>query len=73
MSITVKGEGLVCPLGTEGRFATLKARASKAGFTLDQTLIDGRIAFVVSRWSMSRTLPDLVAVGTFLDRVGNGR
>ena len=70
MRIADTGEPLACPSGTAGELATLKDRAHKAGFTLNQTVIDGWPVYVVSRWNMSRTLPDLMAVGTFLDRAG---
>lgn len=50
---------------------TLQARAALAGFTLH--LIDTGAAgpaFMVSRWNLSRTLPDVASVESFLARAG---
>ena len=51
--------------------ATLRARAALAGFTLGtMTETDGHSFYMLSRWGMSRTLPDLAAVAVFLRQVG---
>lgn len=51
--------------------ATLQARAALAGYTLGTvTEPDGSLLYLVSRWDLSRTLPDLIAVAKFLGRVG---
>ena len=57
---------------TDGKpFATLRARAALAGFTLcTMTETAGLCFYLVSRWGMSRTLPDLAAVVAFLRQVG---
>ena len=52
-------------------FATLRARAALACFTLcTMTETDGLCFYLLSRWGMSRTLPDLAAVVVFLRQVG---
>jgi len=60
------------PAASHGkRFATLRARAALAGFTLGvMTETDGLCFYLLSRWGMSRTLPDLAAVVVFLRQVG---
>lgn len=45
-------------------FNEIKARAALAGWSITQTA-DG---YIVSRWGMSRTLPDLPAVQAFISR-----
>lgn len=45
----------------------LQARALLAGWTVEQT-DDG--SFLVSRWGLSRALPDLAALVDFLRRAG---
>lgn len=57
---------------TEGKaFATLRARAALAGFTLGtMTETDGLCFYLLSRWGMSRTLADLGAVAVFLRQAG---
>lgn len=45
-------------------FLELQARAALAGWTITQ-IADG---YIVSRWGMSRTLPDLPAVEAFISR-----
>ena len=45
-------------------FNNIKARAALAGRSITQTA-DG---YIVSRWGMSRTLPDLPAVEAFISR-----
>jgi len=54
-------------------FATLRARAALAGFELLELGDDGRRVFVLSRWNLTRELPDLDAVAAFLDRVQGRR
>ncbi len=52
-------------------FATLRAKLAMRGHQLH--IIDdghGGAAFMVSRWCMSRTLPNLAAVQDFAVRVG---
>lgn len=51
-------------------FDTLLDRAAQRGFTLTATEVEGCPVFMLSRWALSRTLPDLAAVGAFLARVG---
>ena len=52
-------------------FAVLRARAALAGFSLcTMTETDGLCFYLLSRWGMSRTLPDLAAVVVFLRQVG---
>ncbi len=46
---------------------TLQARALQAGWTVEQ-IEDG--TFLVTRWGLSRSLPDLAAVAEFLRRAG---
>lgn len=50
---------------------TLRARAALAGFAL-HVLVggNGKAAFMVARWNLSRTLANAAAVTEFLDRVG---
>ena len=57
---------------TDGKaFATLRARAALAGFTLSvMTETDGLCFYLLSRWGMSRTLPDLASVVVFLRQIG---
>ena len=59
------------PDGPDKAFATLRARAAMAGYTLGTvTEPDGSPMYVVSRWDVSRTLPHLSAVAAFLRKVG---
>lgn len=52
-------------------FATLRARAAMAGFSLcTMTETDGLCFYLLSRWGMSRTLADLGAVAVFLRQAG---
>ena len=52
-------------------FATLRARAAMAGFSLcTMTETDGLCFYLLSRWGMSRPLADLGAVVVFLRQVG---
>lgn len=60
----IKVEPLHCPMPTTTRFNEIKACAARAGWSITQT--EGGI--VVSRWGMSRTLPDLPAVEAFIGR-----
>lgn len=57
---------------TEGkRFATLRARAALAGISLcTMTETDGLCFYLLGRWGMSRTPPDLASVALFLRQVG---
>jgi len=59
------------PPDTGKRFATLRARAALIGYSLcTLTETDGLCFYLVSRWGMSRVLPDLAAVALFLRKVG---
>lgn len=52
-------------------FATLRARAAIIGYSLcTVTETDGLCFYLLGRWGMTRTLPDLAAVAMFLRRVG---
>lgn len=53
-----------CPMPTTTTFNEIKARAAMAGWSITQTA-DG---YIVSRWGMSKSLPDLPAVETFISR-----
>jgi len=57
---------------TEGKpFATLRARAALAGISLcTMTETDGLCFYLLGRWGMSRTLPDLASVALFLRQLG---
>lgn len=59
----IKVEPLHCPMPTT-TFNEIKARAALAGWSITQTA-DG---YIVSRWGMARTLPDLPAVEAFIRR-----
>lgn len=48
-------------------FATLQAQAALAGITVFRTAHGD---YMVSRWSWSRTLPDLAAVEALLRQMG---
>jgi hypothetical protein len=51
--------------------ATLRARAALIGYSLcSLTETDGLCFYLLSRWGMSRTLPDLAAVALFLRKLG---
>ena len=47
-------------------FNEIKARAELAGWSV----VEAAGGFIVSRWGMSRALPDLAAVAAGLRRVG---
>jgi hypothetical protein len=49
---------------------TLRARAALRGYSLHQFPLAEGDGFMVSRWNLSRTLPDLASVEAFLDRAG---
>lgn len=61
--------GPATPIGTadDKAFATLQAQAALAGITLFRT---GHGDYMVSRWSWSRTLPDLAAVEALMRKMG---
>lgn len=51
--------------------ATLRARAALIGYSLCTiTETDGLCFYLLGRWGMTRTLPDLAAVAVFLRQVG---
>lgn len=51
--------------------ATARARAAPAGFTMHLIESDaGRPVFLVTKWHLTRELPDLAAVSAFLDQAG---
>ena len=53
------------------RLATLRARAALAGVTLHAIDNDyGKIIYIVSKWAMTRELPDLDSLESWLRRVG---
>lgn len=54
----------------DDEYTRISDRARALGFTLHPTEIEGEPAFLVSRWAMSRVLPDLADVDAFLDRAG---
>lgn len=53
-------------------YATLRARLELAAFTLHPAHLEqgAATAYIVTRWALSRTLPDLAAVAAFLEQVG---
>lgn len=52
-------------------FASLRARAALIGYSLcTVTEFDGLGFYLLSRWGMSRTLPDLAAVAVLLRTLG---
>lgn len=52
------------------RFATAQARAALSGATLYRIEDDrGAEVYVVSKWALTRELPDLESVETWLDRI----
>lgn len=52
-------------------FATLQAELALRGFTLRAgNAADGTVRFYVGRWNLTRELPDLAAVATFLEQIG---
>lgn len=52
-------------------FATLRARLALVGFQLHVTSADrGQAEYIVTRWNLSRTLPNMAGVQAFADRVG---
>lgn len=56
---------------TDKAIETLRARAALGGFTL-HVISDsnGGAQFLVTRWNLSRTLPDVAAVEAFFQQVG---
>lgn len=52
-------------------FATLRARAALAGFSLcTMTETDGLCFYLLTLWAVSRARPDLASVALFLRQVG---
>jgi len=52
------------------RFATLQARAALAGAMLSRIETDdGSMAYVLTRWALTKQLPDLDAVEAWLARL----
>ena len=52
------------------QYATLQARCALAGVSLHRLENDhGNTVYIVSRWALTRELPDLDAVASWLDRV----
>lgn len=52
------------------QYATLRARCALAGVMLHEIENDhGKTVFIVSRWALTRELPDLDAVAAWLDCV----
>ena len=55
---------------TGKQYATLRARCALAGVVLHQIENDhGKTVYIVSRWALTRELPDLDAVAAWLDCV----
>jgi hypothetical protein len=55
------------------RLSTLTARCAFAGVTLYPIENDhGKTVYIVSRWALTRELPDLDAVERWLDKVTGG-
>ncbi len=55
-------------------FATLRARAALQGVVLCRTNDErGAERFLVSKWALTRELPDLAAVEAWLDRLEGRR
>ena len=49
--------------------ATARARAALAGFTMHLLPADGGgVVFLLTKWHLTRELPDLAAVSAFLDQ-----
>jgi hypothetical protein len=65
--IDSEGLGTAAQVADAKRLATLQARAAIAGFELVR-MADG--SFVVAKWTMTRSLPDMAAVEAFLRMVG---
>jgi hypothetical protein len=52
-------------------FATLRARLALAGYALHITSNGtGGAEYIVTRWNLCRTLPDIAAVSALADQVG---
>ncbi len=52
------------------RFDTLRAALAQKGFALHLVDAGGQPAYLVVRWNLSRTLPDMAAVDGFACQVG---
>jgi hypothetical protein len=56
------------------RLATLTARCALAGVTLHAIEDDhGKTVYIVSRWALTRELPDLNAVESWVNQLTGGR
>ena len=57
--------------GIDKEFAPARAELAIRGFVLQRIdADDGRAAYLVTRWNMSRSLPDLSAAHDFAERAG---
>ena len=57
----------------EKTFATLQAQFALKGHNLNRVEApDGSTSYFAVRWGMSRHMPDLDAVQSFLDQLGGG-
>lgn len=55
-------------------FANLRARCTLAGIVLSAIENDhGKTVYIVSKWALTRELPDLEAVSSWLQKVTGGR
>lgn len=62
------------PAAIGKRFATLQAQCALAGVSLHELENDyGDTVFIVARWALTRELPDLDAVASWLNRVTGGQ
>jgi hypothetical protein len=64
-------DAIVTPAEYLGKqYATLQARCALAGVSLHRLENDhGKTVFIVSKWALTRELPDLDALSAWLDRV----
>lgn len=70
-ALTTTNIATVAPAeNADKRFATLQARCALAGISLHKLENDqGATVYIVSRWALTRELPDLEAVESWLDKV----
>lgn len=55
-------------------FANLRARCALAGIALSAIENDnGKTVYIVSKWALTRELPDLESVSAWLEKVTGGR
>ena len=70
-ALTKSNTAIVTPAENLGKhYATQQARCALAGVSLHRLENDhGKTVFIVSKWALTRELPDLDAVSAWLDRV----